>query len=73
VASYDKVKIVPTEFTGPGTSYHMPPEVMVCIECGCMVWPTRVQLHDAWHVKIAALSKKDLSYGTIQRRQGQHR
>lgn len=68
MASYEKVTIKPTDISGSGGSVHLPPEVLVCIDCGSMVWPTRVSLHDAWHAKLKK-ADRDLSYGTVQVRQ----
>jgi len=58
MTSYEKVRIQPTDITGPGGSLHLPPEVFVCIECGSMVWPSRVSLHDAWHGSLDDLVKQ---------------
>lgn len=63
MASYEKQTIQASQFGGVN-GYSKPPEVMVCIDCGAVVWPTRMQLHDAWHAKLAKLEKRDLSYGT---------
>jgi hypothetical protein len=67
MASYEKVTIKNQTFGDPssGNYAQIPPEVLVCIECGSVVWPTRVSLHDAWHAKLIK-ADRDLSYGTKQ-------
>lgn len=58
MSSYEKQALRPVDISGPGGSVHLPPEVFVCIECGSMVWPSRVSLHDAWHASLEDLVKQ---------------
>ena len=55
--SYEKQQIRGVTY-GDGTkAYSTPPEIMVCIDCGCAVWPTRMSMHNAWHASIEKLAK----------------